>query len=173
MDSSGASKDLRQLQLIITGQKGVVLGLEKGAQDAKQVSKEFYIWGQAENTDVKDVTDRLAYLTYVQGSLSAALASSLDASRAPLKALRDAEAHMQPKRNVRINYELQITRLKNEGKPGTQQKLRELESMLKKAEKDDEPFEQEIEFLKRKAIVESETQKWQALREVSSSPLFR
>ncbi|KAF8521472.1 Eisosome component PIL1-domain-containing protein [Gautieria morchelliformis] len=162
---TGGGKDLRQLQLIITGQKGVVLDLDKQGQDIKAVSKEFYIWGQAEDTDVKDVTDRLAYLTYVQGSLTAALASSLDVSRAPFKALRDAEAHMQPKRNIRANYELQISKLKNEGKPGTEAKIRELENLLRKAEAQDEDLEKEIDLLKRKAIVDSETQKWEAIRE--------
>ena len=167
--SSTASKDLRQLQLIITGQKGVVLDLEKQSQDCKAVSKEFYVWGQTEDSDIKDVTDRLAYLTYVQGSLTAALASSLDASRTPFKALRDAEAHMQPKRNVRMNYELQISRLKNEGKPGTEAKIRELEHLLKNAETQDEDLEREIQLLKRKAIVDGETQKWDAIREVCLS----
>lgn len=143
-----------------------MLDLEKQSQDIKAVSKEFYIWGESEDVDVKDVTDRLAYLTFVQGSLAAALASSLDASRSPFKALRDAEAHMQPKRNIRMNYELQISRLKNEGKPGTEAKIRELESLLKKAEAQDEDLEKEIALLKRKAIVESETQKWDAIREV-------
>lgn len=143
-----------------------MLDLEKQSQDIKAVSKEFYIWGESEDVDVKDVTDRLAYLTFVQGSLAAALASSLDASRSPFKALRDAEAHMQPKRNIRMNYELQISRLKNEGKPGTEAKIRELESLLRKAEAQDEDLEKEIALLKRKAIVESETQKWDAIREV-------
>ena len=143
-----------------------MLDLEKQSQDIKAVSKEFYVWGETEDSDVKDVTDRLAYLTYVQGSLAATLASSIDASRAPLKALRDSEAHMQPKRNIRLNYELQISRLRNEGKPGTEAKIRELEQLLKKAEAQDEDLEKEIDLLKRKAIVDSETQKWEAIREV-------
>lgn len=142
-----------------------MLDLDKESQDIKAVSKEFYVWGQTENSDVKDVSDRLAYLTYVHGSLAATLASALDASRAPLKALRDAEAHMQPKRNIRVNYELQISKLKNEGKPGTEPKIRELMQLLKKAEAQDELLEKEIELLKRKAIVDSETQKWDAIRE--------
>ena len=37
------------------------------------------------------VTDRLAYLNFVQGSLASSLAQKLDAARSPLKALRDAE----------------------------------------------------------------------------------
>lgn len=73
---------------------------------------------------------------------------------------------MQPKRNIRTNYELQISRLKNESKPGTEPKIRELEHLLKKAEMQDEGLEKEIELLKRKAIVDSETQKWEAIREV-------
>lgn len=165
--SSGAGKDVRQLQLIITGQKGVILDLEKEGQDAQALSKELYIWGHSETSDIKDVTDRLAYLTFIQGSLATSLAASIDASRAPLKALRDAEAQLQPRRSIRNNYELQISRLKNEGKPGVGGKIRELETLLSRAEDQDDPLEKEIELLKRKAIVESETQRWSAIKEVS------
>ncbi|KAF8585541.1 hypothetical protein K439DRAFT_1343054 [Ramaria rubella] len=168
---SGASKDLRQLQLIITGQKGHILSLQTQAQEAKSTSKEFYIWGQTEAADLKDVSDRLAYLTFVQGALAATLASALDAARAPLKALRDAEAHMQPRRNVRVGLELQISKLRNEGKPGTGAKVRELEGMLRRAEEGDEAEEREIEVLKRRAVVESERMKWEAVRE-ASTPLL-
>ncbi|KIJ40201.1 hypothetical protein M422DRAFT_75767 [Sphaerobolus stellatus SS14] len=162
---SGGGQDVRQLQLVITGQKGVILDLEKQGQDAQAVSKEFFLWGQTEDTDIKDVSDRLAYLTFVQGSLAQSLASSLDAARAPLKALRDAEAALQPKRNIRNGYELQISRLRNEGKSGTEGKIRELETMLNHAVKADEPHEREVELLKRKALLESEKSKWEAIRE--------
>jgi len=135
---SGGGKDVRQLQLIITGQNGIILDLEKQGQDEKAVSKELYLWGQTEDTDIKDVSDRLAYLTFVQGSLAQSLASSLDAAGAPIKALRDAEAGLQPKRNARSGYEVQISRLKNEAKPGTEGKVRELETMLTNAVKNDE-----------------------------------
>lgn len=167
--SSGASKDVRQLQLIITGQKGIILDLEKHAQDAQAVSKELYIWGQTEDNDIKDVVDRLAYLTFVQGGLTATLAASVDASRSPLKALRDAEAQLQPRRNTRNNYELQISRMKNENKLGTEAKIKEFESLLARAEAQDEPLEKEIELLKRKAIIDSETQRWDAIKEVSNA----
>lgn len=165
-ESSSGGKDVRQLQLIITGQKGVVLDLDRQAQDVQAVSKEYYIWGQSEDNDIRDVTDRLAYLTFVQGSLAASLASSLDAARAPLKALRDAEAALQPKRNIRQGYELQISKLKNENNPGTQAKIKELEMMLDRETKQAEPHEKEVELLKRKAIVDGEKQKWDAIREV-------
>jgi hypothetical protein len=155
--------------LIITGLKGFVLDLDKEAQDAKSISKEVYMWGQTEDIDLKDVTDRLAYLTYVQGALASSLASSIDASRGPLKVLRDAEVQLQPKRNIRRGYELQISTLKNANKPGTDAKIKELETMLRQAEARDESLEREIDLLKRKAIVESETQKWEAVREVSLS----
>ncbi|KAF8523061.1 Eisosome component PIL1-domain-containing protein [Hysterangium stoloniferum] len=157
--------DVRQLQLMITGLKGIVLDLDKEAQDAKSFSKEVYIWGQTEDMDVKDVTDRLAYLTFVQGSLTSTLASAIDSSRGPMKTLRDAEVQLQPKRNIRAGYELQISNLRNANKPGTGAKIKELETMLKQAEARDESLEREIDLLKRKAIVESETQKWEAIRE--------
>ncbi|QRV91111.1 sphingolipid long chain base-responsive protein LSP1 [Ceratobasidium sp. AG-Ba] len=60
--------DARQLQMVITSQKGVALDF-----DADQVE------------DVKDVSDRVAYINFVHGSLASDLAKSLDAARASYK----------------------------------------------------------------------------------------
>ncbi len=60
------------------------------------------------------VTDRLAYLNFVQGSLASSLSAKLDSARAPLKALRDAETTLQPRRNIRIGLHNQIARIEHE-----------------------------------------------------------
>ncbi|KAI6031777.1 hypothetical protein BKA83DRAFT_673496 [Pisolithus microcarpus] len=88
------------LQRIITTEKGVALDLDSLARDSKAQSKELYNWGQADDADLRDVTDRLAYLNFVNGSLASSLAVKLNAARSPLKALRDAESAIIPKRNA-------------------------------------------------------------------------
>ena len=115
------------------------------------------------------VTDRLAYLNFVQGSLASSLSTKLDASRAPLKALRDLETNITPRRNIRAGIQLQINRVEHEQQKGTDKRLADLRDQLKKAEADDQPAEREIEIAKRKAVRESEQLKWEALREVRSS----
>ncbi|TFK77040.1 hypothetical protein BDN72DRAFT_866840 [Pluteus cervinus] len=153
------------IQRIITAEKGVSIDFDSVSHDSKSQSKELYTWGQAESEDLKDVTDRLAYLNFVQGSLAASLSAKLDAARAPLKALRDAETALGPRRNVRSGLHSQLSRIEHDQQRGMERKVAELKDQIRKAEVDDLPQEKEIELLKRKAIRESETLKWEAIRE--------
>lgn len=110
----------------------------------------------------------MAYLNFVQGSLASSLAVKLDSARIPLKALRDAENALFPRRNIRAGLGLQISRIEHEQQRGAEKKLAELREQLKKAEADDESAEKEVLLLKRTAVRQSEQQKWDALREVGS-----
>ncbi|KAG2159930.1 Eisosome component PIL1-domain-containing protein [Suillus bovinus] len=153
------------VQRIITSEKGVAIDCDALARDAKVQSKELYTWGQTQAEDLRDVTDRLAYLNFVQGSLASSVAMKLDGARAPFKALRDAEAVLTPKRNFRAGLRNQISRIEHNQEKGMERKLSELKQTLSKAEHVDEPLEKELEILKRKAVRESESQKWDAIRE--------
>lgn len=112
------------------------------------------------------VTDRLAYMNFVQGSLAGTLAVKLNDSRAALKELRDAENNLAPRRNIRAGFETQITRIEHQQEKGMESKLAQLREQLHKAQGEDEALENEIEVLKRKGVRESEKEKWDALREV-------
>jgi hypothetical protein len=153
------------VQKIITTEKGVAIDFDSVSRDSKAQSKELYTWGQSEAEDIKDVTDRLAYLNFVQGSLANSLAIKLDSARGSLKALRDAENALTPRRNIRAGFGLQISRIEHEQQKGNEKKLAELREQLKKLEADDESAEKEVLLLKRTAVRQSEKQKWDALRE--------
>ncbi|KAG2350430.1 hypothetical protein BDR05DRAFT_870332 [Suillus weaverae] len=153
------------VQRIITSEKGVAIDCDALARDAKAQSKELYTWGQTQPEDLKDVTDRLAYLNFVQGSLASSVAIKLNNARSPFKALRDAEAALAPKRNYRAGLRTQISRIEHNQEKGMERKLPELRQSLAKAEQVDEQLEKELEILKRKALRESEAQKWDAIRE--------
>ncbi|KAJ7038130.1 Eisosome component PIL1-domain-containing protein [Mycena alexandri] len=153
------------VQRIITIEKGVALDLDSLSRDAKSQSKELYTWGQSEDPDLKDVTDRLAYLNFVQGSLASSLAVKLDAARTPFKNLRDAEAAITPRRNLRAGIQLQITRIESDQPRGMEKRLAELKEQLRKVKLEDQPQETEIALLKRQAVRESEQHKWEAIRE--------
>ncbi|KAL5518845.1 LSP1 [Sanghuangporus vaninii] len=153
------------VQRIITSQKGVVLDFESAAKDAKSQSKELYMWGQDQDEDLKDVTDRLAYLNFVNGALSTTLASQLDSSRSAMKTLRNAEKELEPKRNNRTGLQTQIGRLEHDMQKGSEKRLSDLREQLAKLEAEDEPAEKEIEILKRNAVRQSERAKWAAIRE--------
>lgn len=112
------------------------------------------------------VTDRLAYLNFVQGSLANSLALKLDSARVQLKNLRDTEAAITPRRNIRAGLSTQISRIEHEQQKGYEKRLEDLRAQLKKHEDEDLDQEKQIEILKRKAIKESEQKKWDAIREV-------
>ena len=120
------------------------------------------------NRQLIAVTDRLAFLNFVHGSLAGSLAVKLDSARSPLKALRSAEAAILPKRNIRTGLRNQIGRIEHNQEKGGERRLAELREQLSRAERNDEHLEKEIELLKRKAIRESEQRKWEAIQEVSS-----
>ncbi|KAJ7110148.1 Eisosome component PIL1-domain-containing protein [Mycena epipterygia] len=153
------------VQRIITVEKGVAIDFDSLARDAKAQSKELYTWGQTEDADIKDVTDRLAYLNFVHGSLASSLAVKLDGARAPLKNLRDAEAALTPRRNVRAGLQLQLTRIEHDQPKGMEKRVAELKEQLRKATLEDQPQETEVNLLKRQGIRESEQHKWEAIRE--------
>ncbi|KAF8640870.1 hypothetical protein AX17_000518 [Amanita inopinata Kibby_2008] len=153
------------VQKIITAEKGVSIAFDSVARDSKFQSKELYVWGQTETQDIQDVTDRLAYLNFVQGSLAGSLAHKLNAARAPLKALRDAENAIAPRRNFRTGLQNQLAKVEHDQQRGYEKKIAELKEQIRKAEMDDQAQEREIEILKRKAVKDSEVAKWEAVRE--------
>ncbi|KAI0030659.1 Eisosome component PIL1-domain-containing protein [Vararia minispora EC-137] len=153
------------VQRIITTEKGVALDLDAFKRDAQAQSKELYMWGQNDAADVKDITDRLAWLNFITGSLASTIADKLNAARTPLKALRDNDAQLAPRRNARASLQLQIDRLEQGKEKGYEKRIVELRDQLRKAEGDDAAAEKEAEIMKRKALRESEQLKFEALRE--------
>ncbi|KAK7694854.1 hypothetical protein QCA50_002042 [Cerrena zonata] len=152
-------------QKIVTTQKGVAIDFDNVSRDVQANSKELYLWGQQDQDDLKDVSDRLAWLNYVQGQLASNLATQLNAARVPFKALRDAETALAPRRALRTNLENQIGKLENENSRAATQRISEVKTQLHRAQVEDNDAEKEILVLKRKALRESEQLKWQAMRE--------
>lgn len=113
------------------------------------------------------VTDRLAWLSYVHGSLAAELANKIDSSRTTFKHFRDAENALLPRRNIRIGLQNQIARIEHDQRKDQQQRLAELKVQLQRNEEEDSVAEKDLEILKRKAIRQGEQEKWEAIREVS------
>ena len=110
----------------------------------------------------------MAWLSYVHGSLAGTLASKLDSARTSFKHLRDAENALAPRRNIRIGLQNQIARIEHDQKKEQQQRLAELKVQLQRNEEEDATAEKDIQVLKRKAIRETEQEKWEAIREVSA-----
>ncbi|KAF7306982.1 Eukaryotic translation initiation factor 4e [Mycena indigotica] len=159
------SSSTTPIQRIITVEKGAALDLDSLGRDSKAMSKELYTWGQGEAADLKDVTDRLAYMNFVLGALSTTLGEKINGARGPMKNLRTIEAAVQPRRNLRASLQQQINRIEQDQPRGMEKRLAELQQKLKDAIAEDQPQEAELALSKRQAIRTSETQKWEAIRE--------
>jgi hypothetical protein len=108
----------------------------------------------------------LAFLNYIAATLATTLSVKLNTARLPLKELRDNEVALAQKHNVRTGLEQQVSRVENSQEKGYEKRLAELKEQLAKAQSDDEAAEKQHDILLRKALKESEQQKFQALREV-------
>ncbi|KAG8905321.1 hypothetical protein FRB99_000247 [Tulasnella sp. 403] len=165
--------DVRHLQVLITNAKGIALDLEGIGRDSKALSKDFFLWGQNQEDDLKDVTDRLAYLNFVHGTLASTLSDKLDAARVPMKKLRESQMTLAPRRQQRGAIETEIQRLRSQpNAAGAQQKIAELTQTLGKHTADDAPLEREIGEMTRNAVRESERLKWEAFREYAEKILL-
>ncbi|KZO89846.1 hypothetical protein CALVIDRAFT_558997 [Calocera viscosa TUFC12733] len=127
---------LRPLQLVITSEKTLSLAFESVAQASRNHSRDLYLWGQEQEQDVKDVSDRLAWLNFTSGALASQLGTALGGeARAPLKQLRDAEQLLAPRRAARAAAQAQLQRAK------TEQERAELTAALKQGEAEDAELE--------------------------------
>jgi hypothetical protein len=108
----------------------------------------------------------LAFLNFTAGSLATTLSAKLNTARLPLKELRDNEAALAQKRNILAGLEQQVSRVESSQEKGSEKRLAELKEQLSKARNDDEIAEKQHGIILRKALKESELQKFQALREV-------
>jgi hypothetical protein len=108
----------------------------------------------------------LGFLNYITGTLATTLSAKLNTARLPLKELRDNEVALAQKHSVRTGLEQQISRIENSQEKGYEKRLAELKEQLAKAQSDDESAEKQHDLLLRKALRESELQKFQAIREV-------
>jgi hypothetical protein len=108
----------------------------------------------------------LGFLHYIAGELSKTLSAKLESARTPLKELRDDDAALSQKRNVRAGLENQIARIERGKERGYEKRVAELREQLAKAESDGEPAERQHEILVRRALKDSERERFQAFREV-------
>lgn len=60
----------------------------------------------------------------------------------------------------------QIAKMEHDQRKDQQQRMAELKVQLQKNEEEDAVMEKDIEILKRKAVRETEQEKWEAIREV-------
>ena len=75
---------------------------QAAARESKSLSKAVYHWAQDQNEELKDVSDRLAYLTYQQGEAENEYAKASEQARSALKDLRNFESKLNPSVRLRL-----------------------------------------------------------------------
>ncbi|GAB00019.1 uncharacterized protein L969DRAFT_90112 [Mixia osmundae IAM 14324] len=169
--SPNQSAHTLKLALLIAAQKGTVIDHLAVARETKAVAKALFDWSNEQTkdsaTDLRDVSDRLAYVVFQEAELHAEYAAHLEQSRTLLKELRNFENKFSPNRDRRSQLQHQIAKLKTSAKPnGTASLKRQasLQDELDTLEKADVPHEKSIEMLKRQKLRESFDLRFTALQ---------
>ncbi|MBW0511225.1 hypothetical protein O181_050940 [Austropuccinia psidii MF-1] len=158
-----------KIHLLIKAQKGLSTDLEALARDSQIASKQLYLWSIDQSDQaIKDVGDRLAYLTYRAGDIQQNCARALDNARTDLKKIRNTQNDIIKMRDREKSLENQLAKLHQEHrpKPDTQDKiinttneLSQLQDALNRAQSLDRQQ-------KRRCLQSSYHAQFQALREL-------
>ena len=72
--------------------------IEITSRERKDVAKQLSLWGEANEDDISDITDKLGVLIYEVGELEDQFIDRYDQYRITLKSIRDIEGSVQPSR---------------------------------------------------------------------------
>ena len=73
--------------------------VEVTSRERKDVAKQLSAWGEDNEDDISDVTDKLGVLIYEIGELEDQYIDKYDQYRITLKSIRDIEGSVQPSRD--------------------------------------------------------------------------
>ncbi|KAK4047361.1 lipid-binding protein [Microbotryomycetes sp. JL221] len=153
--------DTLKISLAIKSGSAVVSDFEALSRETTSYSKSLYLWGQeSQGNDLKDVSDRLAWIEFETGRLFKNHAQRIDQARSALKDVRNYENDIVPKRKSRQALQTKLTSTKSSS---DQEKLRiEIEQL----DREIAPLDNQLEVLKRTKLNESFNLQFQAQREL-------
>lgn len=123
---------LRKLSQYIKMEKNVMRAIELTARERREVAKQLSVWGEENDEDVSDVTDKLGVLIYEIGELEDQYTDKYDQYRITLKSIRNIESSVQPSRDRKQKITDEIAHLKY--KDPQSPKIEVLEQELVRAE---------------------------------------
>ncbi|CUM66184.1 uncharacterized protein PRCAT00003842001 [Priceomyces carsonii] len=122
----------RKLSQYIKMEKNVMRAIELTARERRDVAKQLSAWGETNDDDVSDVTDKLGVLIYEIGELEDQYIDKYDQYRITLKTIRNIESSVQPSRDRKQKITDEIAHLKY--KDPQSPKINVLEQELVRAE---------------------------------------
>uniref|UniRef100_A0A060SWT9 ARAD1A08008p n=1 Tax=Blastobotrys adeninivorans TaxID=409370 RepID=A0A060SWT9_BLAAD len=155
----------RKLAALVKMEKNVMRSIELVARERREVAKQLSSWGEENDDDVSDVTDRLGVLIYEMGELEDQFIDKYDQYRVTLKSVRNIEASVQPSRDRKQKITDQIAHLKY--KEPNSPKIIVLEQELVRAEAESLVAEAQLSNITREKVKAAFNYQFDAIREHS------
>lgn len=155
----------RKLSQFVKMEKNVMRAMELTARERRDVAKQLSVWGEGNDEDVSDVTDKLGVLIYEIGELEDQYIDKYDQYRITLKTIRNIEASVQPSRDRKQKITDEIAHLKY--KDPQSPKISVLEQELVRAEAESLVAEAQLSNITREQIKAAFNYQFDATRELA------
>ena len=129
--------------------------VEVTSRERKDVAKQLSAWGEDNEDDISDVTDKLGVLIYEIGELEDQYIDKYDQYRITLKSIRDIEGSVQPSRDRKTKITDEIAHLKY--KDPQSPKIPVLEQELVRAEAESLVAEAQLSNITREQLKAAST----------------
>lgn len=155
----------RKLSQFIKIEKNVMRAIEITSNERKEVAQQLSAWGEDNDDDVSDVTDKLSVLLYEIGELENQYIDKYDQYRITLKTIRNIEASVQPSRDKKqkITDEIAFLKYKDPQSP----KINVLEQELVRAEAESLVAEAQLSNITREKLKAAFNYQFDAQRELA------
>ncbi|KAH3666391.1 hypothetical protein WICMUC_005659 [Wickerhamomyces mucosus] len=155
----------RKLSQLVKIEKNVLRGIEVVANERREVAKQLSLWGEDNDDDVSDITDKLGVLIYEIGELEDQFIDRYDQYRLTIKSIRDIEGSVQPsrERKDRITDKIAYLKYKDPQSP----KIVVLEQELVRAEAESLVAEAQLSNITREKLKIAFNYQFDSLREHS------
>lgn len=139
--------------------------VELTARERRETAKQLSLWGEENDEDVSDVTDKLGVLIYEIGELEDQFIDKYDQYRITLKTIRNIEASVQPSRDRKQKITDEIAHLKY--KDPQSPKISVLEQELVRAEAESLVAEAQLSNITREKLKAAFNYQFDAIRELA------
>lgn len=155
----------RKLSQFIKMEKNVMRAIEITARERRDVAKQLSSWGEENDDDISDVTDKLGVLIYEIGELEDQYIDKYDQYRITLKTIRNIESSVQPSRDRKQKITDEIAHLKY--KDPQSPKIPVLEQELVRAEAESLVAEAQLSNITREQLKAAYNYQFDGIRELA------
>ncbi|CCG22380.1 Pil1 eisosome component [Candida orthopsilosis Co 90-125] len=155
----------RKLAQFIKMEKNLMRSIEVTSRERKDIARQLSAWGEENDDDVSDVTDKLGVLIYEIGELEDQYIDKYDQYRITLKSIRDIEGSVQPSRERKQKITDEIAHLKY--KDPQSPKIPVLEQELVRAEAESLVAEAQLSNITREQLKAAFNYQFDATRELA------